>query len=562
MSKDSKDTNIPMLEKWARVFDKSLATPVPSTLALKRSSTLELEDVQEDVSDDIDMEIGHVLPPPKPAFNFKTASRGCSRHDREQRKILEDKPVKPVRSIHPKLVKPVRQTRGKYETLENKTIQSQNEAEQSISEKLVAAKSTSYQQEVVKEVTQEQSTNIGPLLTHVSPNRSKRQNSSRCRQRLERDSTTESASEPIKPVVSGGEPITLDFARALRVLLFGTPYTSFSSDWRKQHINFFTNMSYALSFYKAGPDGVMACLQGYLLRYLLYEQPTLDHVKSMLAPMSSDRQKALITAIAKMLWQAGGQEQATVVLPCGECNWITMDDYREDHLTERLHLFRFTDSADLEKFIKKQLTFFESTNGNGCILLLYSVILSRTVERVREDLGDPNATLIGLHDTCTQAMINLLLTGRAVPNVFNGDIEYHKNGRKLSHPLTGIKGRNEIGFLSTEEHHDPRSFQVGSMLKTPKFPVWVVKTGERYGVMFSLNKDLVNDWRLERRFDLFHCTGSSKRNSTADESCVFVVDTRDLFNPDEEFGEEPSDAEYCIRTKWPGALIELKEEKS
>lgn len=36
--------------------------------------------------------------------------------------------------------------------------------------------------------------------------------------------------------------------------------------------------------------------------------------------------------------------------------------------------------------------------------------------------------------------------------------------------------------------------QVGSMLKTPKFPVWVMKTGERYGVLFSLNKDLVNDW--------------------------------------------------------------------
>lgn len=54
---------------------------------------------------------------------------------------------------------------------------------------------------------------IGPLLTHVSPNRSKRQNSSRCRQRLERERTIESASEPIKPVVPGGEPITLDFAR-------------------------------------------------------------------------------------------------------------------------------------------------------------------------------------------------------------------------------------------------------------------------------------------------------------------------------------------------------------
>ena len=25
-----------------------------------------------------------------------------------------------------------------------------------------------------------------------------------------------------------------------------------------------------------------------------------------------------------------------VCRPCGECNWITMDDYREDQLTERV----------------------------------------------------------------------------------------------------------------------------------------------------------------------------------------------------------------------------------
>ena len=35
--------------------------------------------------------------------------------------------------------------------------------------------------------------------------------------------------------------------------------------------------------------------------------------------------------------------------------------------------------------------------------------------------------------------------------------------------------------------------------------------------------------RLERRFDLFHCTGSSKRNSTADESYVFVVGKTTFF---------------------------------
>ena len=39
------------------------------------------------------------------------------------------------------------------------------------------------------------------------------------------------------------------------------------------------------------------------------------------------------------------------------------------------------------------------------------------------------------------------------------------------------------------------------MLKTPRVPVWVVKSGERFGVMFSLNKDLVNDWSVALTID-------------------------------------------------------------
>lgn len=551
MSKNAEETNN-MLDRWAKVFDKSLAKPVPKTLTLKRSSTLELEDVQEDVIEDIDIDAGHVLAPPIHQESRSTL-HVCSRHGRERTKILEQKPVKPSRSIQPKPVKPVRQTSFHAPTpKETSAVKSGNRAETSVQP---APKPEKYpQHEVKQELVKELSSDIGPLLP---PSRPKRQNSSSQRKPLERERATES----VKPAVPGGDPITLEVAKALRVLLFGTPYTSFNSDWRRQHINFFSHKSYALSFYKLGPDGIMACLQGFLLRFLLYDQPSIEHVKSMLRPMSSDRQKALITAMTKILWQAGGQQRATVVLPYGECNWATMDDYREDQLTEKLHQFRFTEFSHLERFTKKHLSFFESTNGNGCILFLYSVILSRSIERVTEDLGDPNSTLMGLHDSCSQAMINLMLTGRAAANVFNGDIEFNKRGRKLPHPLNGIKGRSEIGFLSLEEHFDPKSFQVGSMLKTPKFPVWVVKTGERYGVLFSLNKELVNDWKLERRFELLYCTGSAKRNNGADES-VFIIDTRDIFSSDDEFGEEPSEVEHCLRTKWPGALIEVKDERS
>lgn len=34
-----------------------------------------------------------------------------------------------------------------------------------------------------------------------------------------------------------------------------------------------------------------------------------------------------------------------VCRPCGECNWITMDDYREDHLTERVSCQTFVIGA-------------------------------------------------------------------------------------------------------------------------------------------------------------------------------------------------------------------------
>lgn len=272
MSKNSEDG-------WTKVFDKSLATPVPKTLTLKRSNTLELEHVQEDVTEDVDMDASRVftLPTPPTTSSNRATSHVCSRHGRERRKVLEEKPVKPARSIQPKPLKPVRQASRKLDASDSKTFLPTTVKEESVEQAankpatLPAAKVTSPPQEAVKQ----QSPDIGPLLSQATPTPSKRQSSSSHRKSLER----EQAVETVKPAVPGGEPITLDVARALRVLLFGTPYTSFNSDWRKQHINFFSSMSYALSFYKLGPGGVMACLQGFLLRYLLYEQSSIEQVK-------------------------------------------------------------------------------------------------------------------------------------------------------------------------------------------------------------------------------------------------------------------------------------------
>ena len=114
-------------------------------------------------------------------------------------------------------------------------------------------------------------------------------------------------------------------------------------------------------------------------------------------------------------------------------------------------------------------------------------------------MDDPNNKLMGMHGYCTQEMVNLLIHGRAVSNVFNDSMYLDKM------ELRGPNKRNEIGFLSLFEHYN--SVQVGSYYKTPKYPIWVVCSESHFSVVFALRRDILNDWKAETRFDLFYYDG-------------------------------------------------------
>ena len=46
------------------------------------------------------------------------------------------------------------------------------------------------------------------------------------------------------------------------------------------------------------------------------------------------------------------------------------------------------------------------------------------------------------------------------------------------------------------------------MLKTPKRPIWVTQiNGVNFGLLFSINPDLMCDWRMEHKFTLHYYTG-------------------------------------------------------
>ena len=89
-------------------------------------------------------------------------------------------------------------------------------------------------------------------------------------------------------------------------------------------------------------------------------------------------------------------------------------------------------------------------------MLLYSAILSRGIENTRKDMDEPTSQLIGMHSYCTQDMVNLLLTGRAVSNVHDGDIRLGDDidGGTDSKVLKGLAKQGTIGYLSLFEHYD------------------------------------------------------------------------------------------------------------
>ena len=46
------------------------------------------------------------------------------------------------------------------------------------------------------------------------------------------------------------------------------------------------------------------------------------------------------------------------------------------------------------------------------------------------DMDDSKGRLMGMHGYCTQEMVNLIITGRASSNVFNGEIDLDTGGSK------------------------------------------------------------------------------------------------------------------------------------
>ena len=68
-------------------------------------------------------------------------------------------------------------------------------------------------------------------------------------------------------------------------------------------------------------------------------------------------------------------------------------------------------------------------------------------------MDEANGKLMGAHGYCTQEMVNLLLGGRAVSNVFNDTVTLEGAPGEKSTVLQGVSKRSDVGLLSLFEHY-------------------------------------------------------------------------------------------------------------
>ncbi|XP_027503470.1 inactive ubiquitin carboxyl-terminal hydrolase MINDY-4B [Corapipo altera] len=339
------------------------------------------------------------------------------------------------------------------------------------------------------------------------------------------------------PPGTGGRPLSPDTAMGLQKLLFGNTTPLFSCEWAAAHFRFrqpHSDLAYALQAGKGGTRAVLMAVQAHIITYLLFTRDTeYTHLDRLCRIGRQEQGQALAVALAETLWAAGGGGRAVVCLTTTAGTAMPRAGCRAETFTDRIRLFEFSEKAAAQEFISHHINCFRCEGSHGVILFLYSLLFSRTLERVQEDLGD-TAPLLNVSSgnvTCTEAVLSLLLTGRASP-------------RELDSGAGEARGqRGPVGFLRWERAAERQVREAGE--------------SGRHGVLFGTDPRLLSHWRAERLFHLYFYSGQQEQTRTAH----LTIDTHSRHWEEAPSADACSPGKRCpalemaIRTKWAGATV-------
>ena len=278
---------------------------------------------------------------------------------------------------------------------------------------------------------------------------------------------------------------------------------------------------------EGGPCGVLACVQAYLIKHLIFFAKGDKNDKNMLNLL---RVNCLLISLAEILWKCatfnGFNKMKRISIVLSENNSLNIENCG-------IIGYDVKDINELYGIIQNHKDDFIGQFNNGVAMFLYSVILTKGLEKFISEMDLPDNYVIGLHSTCTQEIVNLLLTGEASTNCIDGTKEIDSN-----YKIKGIKEKSEVGFLTLLEHYGYT--KVEKHLKEPFLPIWVISTEYHYCLCFSMDFNAVHD--DHREFEIVYYDGL---NHPMDFIVVEIMGNKEKIK-----GKEEPLLDMALMTKW------------
>lgn len=335
--------------------------------------------------------------------------------------------------------------------------------------------------------------------------------------------------ESKKESVVLGSEISAEEARLLFSMVFGKGVSKdILAQWSNQGIRFSpdTETSMGLVQHEGGPCGVLATIQAFLLKHLLFSQEDLGQATlnvpinfeskriqcvdpDIFASLTEERKlRALVRSLAEMLFLCGSNKRAAIAslnilefevkgpnnIPKDEIIAKALEGLSLETDSDFQKVLRVTTYTSMDTAVQRleeMIPLFQSRMG--AMLFLISALLSRGLDFVQADRDDPSQPLVTApFGHASQEIVNLLLSGEAVANVFDGKMDL--GGGMF---VNGISTNVEVGFLTLLESLN--FCKVGQHLKCPKWPIWVVGSESHYTVLFALDTKVQEENELEGR---------------------------------------------------------------
>ncbi|KAJ8541511.1 hypothetical protein K7X08_002327 [Anisodus acutangulus] len=319
-----------------------------------------------------------------------------------------------------------------------------------------------------------------------------------------------------------GEELLVEEANQLFSMIFGCEVAKdILGQWTNQGIRFSPDpdTSMGLVQHEGGPCGVLAAIQAFVLKHLLFFSDDLNMVSTSLSGKSAGadifsslneekKSRALVRAMGEILFMCGSNRRVVIAsLRTLNGNLEGSEGRSSDEVISKaleglsiesaanlqkvLIINTYTSSVDALQRLEALLPVFRSRMG--AMLFLISALLSHGMDSVQADRDDPSQPLVTApFGHASQEIVNLLLSGEAVANVFDGRMDL--GGGMF---VKGISTTVEVGFLTLLESLN--FCKVGLHLKCPKWPIWVVGSESHYTVLFALNTNVQEENELEGR---------------------------------------------------------------